>query len=90
MRKGLVVWALPFLGSGVLGLGVWGLGFVCKSSQQARGSLLVLCLQGYQELDKSSITQRVQVPNNWVLGFWVIVIIVQVLGRYMIIGYLDP
>ena len=35
-------------------------------------------------------TQRVQVPNNLVLGFWVIVIIVQVLGKYMIIGYLDP
>ena len=26
----------------------------------------------------------------WVLGFRVIVIIVQVLGKYMIIGYLDP
>ena len=24
------------------------------------------------------------------LGFWVIVIIAQVLGKYMIIGYLDP
>ena len=24
------------------------------------------------------------------LGFWVIVILVQVLGKYMIIGYLDP
>ena len=34
--------------------------------------------------------QRVQVPNNWVLGFWVIVIIVQVLGKYMIFRYLDP
>ena len=33
---------------------------------------------------------RVQVPNNWVLGFWVIVIMVQVLGKYMIIKYLDP
>ena len=32
---------------------------------------------------------RVQVPNNWVLGYWVIIIIVQVLGKYMIIGYLD-
>ena len=35
-------------------------------------------------------------PNTWdsqrvqVLGFWVIVIIVQVLGEYMIIRYLDP
>ena len=30
------------------------------------------------------------VPNSWVLGFWVIVVVVQVLGKYMIIGYLDP
>ena len=29
-------------------------------------------------------------PNNWVLGIWVIVIEVQVLGKYMIIKYLDP
>ena len=29
-------------------------------------------------------------PNIWVVGFWVIVIIEQVLGRYMIIRYLDP
>ena len=36
------------------------------------------------------ITLRVQVPKNWVLGIWVIVIIVQVLGKYMIIRYLDP
>ena len=36
------------------------------------------------------ITQRVHVPNNWVLGIWVIVIIVQVLGEHMMIRYLDP
>ena len=35
-------------------------------------------------------TQRVHVPNNSVLGIWVVVIIVQVSGKYMIIGYLDP
>ena len=35
-------------------------------------------------------TLRVQVPNNWVLGIWVIVVIVQVWGKYMINGYLDP
>ena len=29
------------------------------------------------------LPQRVQVPNNQLLGFWVIVIIVQVLGKYM-------
>ena len=33
---------------------------------------------------------RVQVPNNQVLGFWVTVVIVLVLGKYMIIRYLDP
>ena len=36
------------------------------------------------------ITQRVHVPNNLVLGLWVIVIIAQVLGKYMMMGYLDP
>ena len=29
-------------------------------------------------------------PNNLVLGNWVIVIIVLVLGKFMIIWYLDP
>ena len=29
-------------------------------------------------------------PNNYVLGFAVIVIIVLALGKYMIIRYLDP
>ena len=33
---------------------------------------------------------RVQVPNNLVFGFWVIVIVVQVFGVYMNIEYLDP
>ena len=36
------------------------------------------------------LTQRVHVPNNKVPGIWVIVIIVQVSGKYMIIRYLDP
>ena len=36
------------------------------------------------------LAQRVHVPNNLVLGFWVIVILIQVLGKYMIIRYLDP
>ena len=48
----------------------------------------------YQLLSKllqvGYITQRVRVPNNLVLGFWVIVIIIQVLGKYMVISYLDP
>ena len=29
-------------------------------------------------------------PKNWVLRLLVIVVIVQVLGKYMIIKYLDP
>ena len=41
-------------------------------------------------VDTLTKTQRVHVPNNWVLGIWVILIIVQVLGKYMIIRYLDP
>ena len=39
---------------------------------------------------KELYTQRVHVPNIWVLGFWVIVIMVQVLGKSMIIENLDP
>ena len=33
---------------------------------------------------------RVHVPNNGVLGIWVIKIVVQVWGKYTFIGYLDP
>ena len=33
---------------------------------------------------------RVPVPNSQVLGFWVTVITVQVLGKYMITSDLDP
>ena len=36
------------------------------------------------------LTLGVHIPNTWVLGIWVIVIIVQVLGKYMILRYLDP
>ena len=36
------------------------------------------------------VSLRVHVPNNWVLGILVIVILVQMLGKYMLIGYLDP
>ena len=39
---------------------------------------------------KLELPQRVQIPNNKGLGFWVIVIIAQVLGKYMMIRYLDP
>ena len=34
--------------------------------------------------------QSVQVPDNWLLGILVIVIVVQVSGKYVIIKYLDP
>ena len=36
------------------------------------------------------LSLRVHVPNNWVLRFCVIVILVQVSGKYVIIWYLDP
>ena len=29
-------------------------------------------------------------PNNWVLGALILITIVQALGKYMIIRYLDP
>ena len=37
-----------------------------------------------------SIFQRVQVPNNLVIGFWVTVIIVQVLGKVYDFKVLGP
>ena len=38
-----------------------------------------------------NLTLRVQVPNNYVLGYWVIVVNVQFMGKHnMISGYLDP
>ena len=30
----------------------------------------------------------VHMPNNWVLGLWALVIVVQAWGKYIIIGYL--
>ena len=32
----------------------------------------------------------VHVPNNWVFGSLILVSLVQVLGKYMLSGYLDP
>ena len=43
----------------------------------------------FPENRRNHLTLRVQVPNNYVLGIWVIVIIAQTLGKHMIIGYLD-
>ena len=42
----------------------------------------------YRQLNMSTLPS--EVPNNLVLGFWVIIIIVQVLGKCMIIGNLGP
>ena len=36
------------------------------------------------------VALRVHVPSNWILRALVLVIIVPVLGKYMIIRYLDP
>ena len=41
-------------------------------------------------MSSGSITQRVQASNNYVLRFWVIVIVAQVLDKYKILRYLDP
>ena len=46
-------------------------------------NLQVSCIRGPRPL-------RVHVPNNSVLGIWGIVLIIQVLVKYMTIGYLDP
>ena len=40
--------------------------------------------------DKSGLGFRVQVPNDQLLGTWVIVIMIQISGKYLIIEYLDP
>ena len=47
-------------------------------------------LQGCRPDAEKYRTLRIQVPHNKVLTIWVIAIVVQVLGKYMIIGYLDP
>ena len=52
--------------------------------------LPVLNVKNLKPQAQNNKSQRVQLPNTGVLGFWVIVIIVQVLGKYMIIWYLDP
>ena len=39
---------------------------------------------------ESTVTLRVHVPNNWVLGALVIVIVVQALEKYRKIRCLDP
>ena len=57
-----------------------GLGLIASAAQLPRDT-------AGAEIDG---TLRVQVPNNEVLGFWVIMILVQVLGKYMIFRYLDP
>ena len=48
--------------------------------------------QPYVDLGGGRVHQPrgVHVPNNLILWIWGMVIIVQVLGKYMIIRYLDP
>ena len=46
----------------------------------------VVCIMSLEVV----LTLRVQVPKKKVLGILVIIILVQVLGKYMIVGHLDP
>ena len=66
------------------GFGVIGLFSACLRSY-VESSGMKICLDSL-----SYLSQKVHVPNNKVLGFWVIAIMIQVLGKYMILGYLDP
>ena len=63
----------------------------CDSAQtmSVDPSSLYSLVQATRALPQA-LTLRVHVPNNLVLGILVIVIIVQVWGKYMIIVYLDP
>ena len=47
-------------------------------------------LSQYQGTYCEAVPRGSKYPIIRYLGFWVIVMIVQVLGKYMIIGYLDP
>ena len=58
------------------------------SSDFCRGSFKSCCQADDVLADR--ISQRVQVPNNLVLGFGVIMIVVQVLDKHLMIRYLDP
>ena len=64
----------------------------CKHGQRV-AIMRATCLQAQglktRGLLVLGLIQRVQVPNNQVLGIWLIVLIVQVLGKCMIITYLD-
>ena len=39
---------------------------------------------------RACTSQRVHVPNDLVLGIWVVLVVIQVLVKYMIIRYLHP
>ena len=45
--------------------------------------------EGELSTASESITLRVHVPNNWVLGMLVLVTVGQILGKYVIMGHLD-
>ena len=51
-------------------------------------SLLKGSIEVYRDI--RGLGFRVQVLNTWVVGIWVVVIIMQLLGKYMNIRYLDP
>ena len=67
---------------------IYGIDSVKRMASE-EGSLSSSCLQASSCSIRilSVVTLRVPVPK---LGVWAIVIIVQVRGEYMIIGYLDP
>ena len=52
--------------------------------------LSIMLMVMLNEIVPCSTSLRVQVPNYLVRGVWVIVTVVQVLGKHMIVGYLDP
>ena len=57
-------------------------------STRAKGCLIFLELPPKAETHEICAAQMVQVPNNLVFGFRAILI--QILGRYLCIRYLDP
>ena len=42
-----------------------------------------------RRFDGFKLALRFHVPNAWVLGLWVVILIVLVLGKYMMMRYLD-
>ena len=74
---------------GLLGVRLWGLGLgsgvLCTYLNPTPETQCV----GELSAASVSITLRVHVPNNWVLGMLVLVAVGQILGKYIITGHLD-